>query len=403
MNKKISDVEFVFPKQIDFKSFIKNSPLEPFSNEAVKFLNTFSKILLNNPKVSEYPDLVTLSFFCRKANIMLFKEKYTNPDVLRLGIGLVFHIAPSNVAVNFFYSLVSGLLSGNLNIIRLPSILFEQVNIICEVIEKISEDPIHNSITSKIVLIRYDSSSSATSFFSSICDARVIWGGNETIQKVRENKIPPRSFDLTFADRYSLCVINANKYVKENSPEKIARSFYNDTYLFDQNACTAPHLIIWLGTNKNVDESKIIFWESLHKLLKKEYKVQPIIAVDKLSSFYNQSINMSNIEKIETPDNLIWRIKLEKLSKNIDQYKCNSGYFSEYHANSLNEIEGIIDKSYQTLSYYGMSNDELNKFVKESKVKGIDRIVPIGRTSEFSLTWDGYDLIAKLSRVCQIT
>ena len=168
MKKKTSDVEFVFPKQVDFESFVENAPLEPFSDEIVAFLNQFSKILFKSSKLKEYPDLVTLSFFCRKANIMLLKKKYNDPSILRLGIGLVFHIAPSNVAVNFAYSLVSSLISGNFNIVRLPSLPFEQVNIICEVLSKIDKDPIYNFITSRIVLVRYDRSSSATKFFSSI-------------------------------------------------------------------------------------------------------------------------------------------------------------------------------------------------------------------------------------------
>ena len=31
--------------------------------------------------------------------------------------------------------------------------------------------------------------------------------------------------------------------------------------------------------------------------------------------------------------------------------------------------------------------------------KGIDRVVPLGRTLDFSLNWDGYDLIYSMSRV----
>ena len=30
--------------------------------------------------------------------------------------------------------------------------------------------------------------------------------------------------------------------------------------------------------------------------------------------------------------------------------------------------------------------------------RGVDRIVPIGRTMDFSLMWDGYDLIRSMSR-----
>ena len=31
--------------------------------------------------------------------------------------------------------------------------------------------------------------------------------------------------------------------------------------------------------------------------------------------------------------------------------------------------------------------------------RGVDRIVPVGRTLDFALVWDGHDLIRELSRV----
>ena len=56
----------------------------------------------------------------------------------------------------------------------------------------------------------------------------------------------------------------------KNAPEKIAVGFYNDTYLFDQNACTAPHLIIWLGNDENIEIAKeyfgIIFTKWLNQI-----------------------------------------------------------------------------------------------------------------------------------------
>ena len=83
------------------------------------------------PEVRHYPDVVTFAFFCRKANLLhLQKEHATNS--LRLGRGLVFHIAPSNVPVNFAYSLICGLLSGNNNIVRLPGKQFRQVDLIVD-------------------------------------------------------------------------------------------------------------------------------------------------------------------------------------------------------------------------------------------------------------------------------
>jgi len=402
MHKSFNEIEFIFPKEIDIEAFAEKSSFEPYSEEVVNYLDILSKELNKDANIRVYPDVATFAFFCRRANILSIKNKNPLGDILRLGRGLLFHIAPSNVAVNFAYSLVSGLLAGNLNVVRVPSKNFDQIEIISKAIENVSKKLEHEFISSRIALVRYDRTSSATSYFSSICDVRIIWGGNETILDIRKNKIPPRSFDITFADRYSLCAINANEFINEKSPNKIAQGFYNDTYLFDQNACTAPHLLVWLGTKDNVNKSKRIFWDSLYEFVKLNYKVQPVIAVDKLTSFYNQSVYMNQITKSVTPDNLIWRVELPHLLKNIDEYRCSSGYFSEYHATSLSEINNIIDRKYQTLAYYGISKDKLIEFMKYEKPMGIDRIVPIGKTSDFSFNWDGVDLIKTLSRVIEI-
>ena len=402
MKKNNKEIEFLFPKDFNIDKFNDILSIEPFADKAINFLDTLSKFLLNDKISKTFPDVITFAFFCRKGNILKLKEKYININDIRLGIGTIFHVAPSNVPVNFVYSLLCGILAGNKNIVRVPSKHFEQIEIIINAIKNISKDPDHKIFSEGIVLVRYDHQSNITKYLSSICDVRVIWGGNQTITDIRKNVLPARAFDITFADRYSFCVIDANEYVNEEKKDIIAREFYNDTYLFDQNACTAPHLIVWLGDKKNVRTSKNIFWEKLHKLVSAQYEIQPVIAVDKLTALYNHSINSENIKKEISEDNLISRVQLEKLSKNIDKYKCTSGYFTEFHAKSLADLSKIVNRKYQTLAYYGLKKSDLEFFIKDLKPSGIDRIVPIGKTMDFSLTWDGYNMIQTLSRIIEI-
>ena len=54
------------------------------------------------------------------------------------------------------------------------------------------------------------------------------------------------------------------------------------------------------------------------------------------------------------------------------------------------------------MSYYGFNEDFLIDFIQNDTPQGIDRIVPIGKTMDFSLIWDGYDLIETLSRKIEI-
>ena len=55
------------------------------------------------------------------------------------------------------------------------------------------------------------------------------------------------------------------------------------------------------------------------------------------------------------------------------------------------------DKRCQTIGYIGDKNVVLPLI--QSGVKGIDRVVPMGKTMDFDLIWDGYDLSSFLTRI----
>jgi len=399
MQQYLDDIKFLFPENLSLGEIKNSHPDEVFSDEAIAFLNALSAALMHNPEVRRYPDVVTFAFFCRKANILALKKEYTTNQI-RLGRGIVFHVAPSNVPVNFAYSLVTGILSGNINLVRVPSKEFPQIEIICQGIEQILSSPEYSRFADRIYLFRYARQSEATAVFSSICDVRIIWGGDDTIASIRKSPIPSRAYDVTFADRYSFCIINADVYIAEQHPDKVAMDFYNDTYLFDQNACSSPHLVVWTGQPQNISKAKDVFWDSLQKVLdKKQYFTPDVIAVNKLNALYLQAVGRS-VHKEVTADNRLWRVSWDSLPDNMDTYRCAGGYFIEYIARSLDEIEHIVNRKYQTMAYYGFDKTSLAQFIKTKKLNGIDRVVPIGKTTDFSLTWDGYDLIRSLSREC---
>ena len=39
--------------------------------------------------------------------------------------------------------------------------------------------------------------------------------------------------------------------------------------------------------------------------------------------------------------------------------------------------------------------------VIDNRLRGIDRIVPVGRAMDIGIIWDGYDIISMLSRIVQ--
>lgn len=73
-----------------------------FSSERINYLDTLSKNIKNDKRSRLYPDLLTLAFFMRRANMELNAKRFKPAENIYLrGRGVVFHIAPSNVAANF--------------------------------------------------------------------------------------------------------------------------------------------------------------------------------------------------------------------------------------------------------------------------------------------------------------
>ena len=390
----------LFPKHIDWDKFTAYHPDVPFSDEVIEFLNALSGVLMKDRQTRLYPDAITFAYFCRKANLLKLKTQYVREGELRLGRGVLFHITPSNVPINFGYSLVAGLLAGNANIVRVSSKQFPQVDLIIKHLHELMESGQYDDVANCIALVRYDRTSDASAYFSSVANVRVIWGGDATIQTIRQNALPARSFDVCFADRYSIAAIRPSAVLNATDADmkKLAEAFYNDTYLFDQNACSAPHIIFWMNENGNVEEAKERFWTAVHEHVAAKYQLQAVMSVDKLTAFYRQAVCM-DIKTEEMPDNVVVRADLKEVPMNIEDFRCACGYFSEKTIASLDEIAPLVTIKYQTLGYYGFEREEMVEFVRKNRILGLDRIVPIGETTAFALTWDGYNLIDTFTRI----
>lgn len=371
---------------------------KPFDETVVEFLNALSKKLMTAPAARAFPDVVTLGFWLRKSSVLALRERFAT-DGQTVGRGVAFHIAPSNVPVNYAYSLFTGLLCGNANIVRIPSKDFPQVSVINDAIRRTLEEPGFADLAPYITLVRYERSGEINDYFSARCDVRVIWGGDQTIAELRKSPIPPRATEITFADRYSLAVIDSDAYVSDEHKERITSDFYNDTYLSDQNACTSPRVVVWTGSR--IAEAKGQFWKELRQLTASKYQFQTIQGVDKLSQLYVAAAEYGGISREPETDNLLYRIHVKELTPELMDYRGNSGYFYEYDCNDIMELKRFCNDTHcQTIGYVG--DAAMLAPLLESGVKGVDRVVPIGHTMDFDLIWDGYNLVEQLTRKISI-
>ena len=359
--------------------------------EAVALLAETARILLKDTEVRRYPDVVTWAFWCREASVRSRMSVYLGER--RRGRGMVFHIAPSNVAVNFAYSFVAGLLAGNANVVRLPSRDFRQTALICNALRMALERV--PTLRPYVIFVRYGHERAVNDVLSALCTTRVIWGGDAAIRELRHSELPPRANEITFADRYSVAVFDADAYLAAEDKERLAKAFFNDTYLTDQNACSAPCLVVWRGAR--VEEAREVFWQELHREVQQHYELQPVQAVDKLTQLALLA-DAYEVRLRAMPDMLITRAELGGLDAGVPAYRMHSGFFMEYCVQDLSEIVPICGSRCQTVVYYGIDPEEIRALVDQYHMAGVDRIVPVGESMAFSLVWDGIDLIRTMSR-----
>ena len=377
----------------------KISPVRPlFDEKVVSFLDDVSKEIMRDREARAYSDVITFAFWIRKASVLKLKERFAaKDDMVRMGKGVIFHISPSNVPINFAYSLVSGLLTGNVNVVRVPSKTYQQVRIVTSAINRVLET--YPEMRLFIICIQYVKDRSVNDFLSAMCDLRIVWGGNQTIADLRKSPLSPRSGEITFADRYSLAVIDSDRYISIDNKEKVAEDFYNDTFVSDQNACTSPRIVIWMG--KHIEEAKQVFWKTEHEYAKERYHFQSIQGINKLMACCTVAVAIPDAKVLPHTDNLIVRVQVQELAENLMEYRDNRGYFYEYDCKDILELWPLCnDKRCQTIAYLG--DKELFQPLLRSGVKGIDRIVPMGKTMDFDLVWDGNQLPSMMTRTIAV-
>lgn len=403
-----------FTQNKDLLSHAEDFKVKPaFDSEVIDFLSCLSKTIFGMAEAKLYTDVISFAFYIREQSILKLKQRFiADPSlseestdhklnsIINVGRGVAFHITPSNIPVNFAYSMITGLLTGNINILKIPSKEFAQVALLIKAINQtLAKYP---NLKRYIFLLSFAHDQDVSSYFSSICDLRIIWGGDQTVNLFRSFPLKPRAAEVCFADRYSVAMINSEAYFSlaadsddHADTDRFIRNFYNDTYLNDQNACSSPVFLIFTGDRR--DECSEDFYNRLHDFVESHYSLASITCVNKLEKSYLASANIDDLEIIQGVDNFITRIKIHKISNEIFKFKGNCGLFFEYSCADLSEIIPLIDNTKcQTIAYLG-DMDKIRKIVA-CGIKGVDRVVPIGQTLDFDLIWDGYNLFNSFTR-----
>jgi Acyl-CoA reductase (LuxC) len=403
-------IEMLLPQQRmiaieELRSLLTSSATaEPFHASVVDAAIDLSQRIFHDQEARRYPELLALAYWMRKAEINRLTTQFHS---LRLDHrvltprGLVFHLPPRNVDTIFVYSWLLAALTGNRSVVRLSPQRSESTSILLRLLRETLAEAAYPA-SGSTTIVSYGHEKEPTEMLSALCDVRVIWGGDQTVEIIRRSPLLPHAKEITFPDRYSLSTIRADTYASlpEEKRDNLAIQFFNDSFWFDQLACSSPRLIVWCGTGSETRSASTDFFHRVAGCVEHHRYVLPAAASMQKLVYTCSAILNSPVEECRRYKGLTV-LTLGSLA-GFQRSHPGGGLFFEAHLESLLELTAFLGRRDQTLTWFGFTPDELHALVRSLNGSAIDRIVPIGQALQFHRFWDGNDLLQEFCRCVYI-
>lgn len=364
----------------------------PFAPELVDFCHAVSRALFADPRARRHPELVPLASFLRRASVSALADEFAaaqgGADVVQVPRGLAFHVPPSSVDTMFVYSLAVSLLVGNRNVVRLSQRRTETTEVLVDALNACAAE--HPAVARSLAVVSYGHEREPSALLSAAADVRVIWGGDATVETIRALPLAPHATELLFGDRFSFAAIAA-----DTPEDDLPRRLFNDAYWFDQRGCSSPRLVVGVGDGA-WERLEVLFDGLRDEVATRGYELELGAAMAKRVFAYGALADRP-VRRFLAPSNELTVVELDTLD-GFDRTHPGAGLFFAAVVDGLEALAPFVARKDQTLTVSGFAGDEVAAFVRAVNGRGVDRIVPFGEALTFGRYWDGYDLLAELTR-----
>jgi hypothetical protein len=374
---------------------------EPFAPARMDTLARLSSALLADPDLRRDPASVSLAYWLRRAQLARLAEEHarraaTEPDVVRVPVGRVLHLAPSNVDTLFVYSWALAYLCGNASVVRLSQESSLVVEALLRVIDSVASEDGELRASNRFVTYGHDDA--ITLALSAWCAHRVIWGGDQTVAAIRSLPLPSHASERAFGSKYSFAVIDAARYgaAPENERARVASGFFNDLFWFDQMACSSPHVVFWIGAPEATETAAGDFERALQVEVGRRRFEPPVSSAVHRRSYAFGMAASADVRVVLEHHGFVGVHVRDRSS--LDKDVCGGGLFRHVPLARLSEVLPFVDEGDQTLTHWGLDRNALRDFAVAAGARGLDRVVPIGEALAFDVVWDGFHLIDDMLR-----
>ena len=373
----------------------------PFAPERIETLSRLSAALLADPLLRQDPASVSVAYWLRRAQLLRLAEEHARrlaiePDVLRVPVGRVLHLAPSNVDTLFVYSWALAFLCGNSSVVRVSQDYGQVVAALLRVVTELAREDAELRESNRFVTYAHDDE--ITTALSAWCAHRVIWGGDAAVATIRPLALPSHASERVFGSKYSFAVLDAGRYrdagVEERS--RLASGFFNDLFWFDQMACSSPQVVFWIGTQEIADAAARAFEQALDgEVTRRRFQPTVASAVHRRTFAFGMAATADVRVVLDHPGFVGVHVRDRAA---LDKETCGGGLLRHVAVAGLEDVLPFVDEGDQTLTHWGLEREALHRLARNAGARGLDRLVPIGEALAFDVVWDGYHLIDDMLR-----
>lgn len=306
--------------------------------------------------------------------------------------GIITHWLSGNVPILGLLSLIQGLATKNINILKISKETGMLIPNFLHEISKINVKKSNNrlikgrDICKGIAVVYFDRDNvKAQEYFSKISNIRVAWGGMDAVESVMNTKKQYGTEDVIFGPKKSFAVIDKTQIESEENIDLLCQKLAYDIFQIDQRGCNSPHNVF---IEKNSKLGSKFFAERLSTAMKSLASKSP--------QQYYSSLETLNILKKRTeydmfyeayyPNSLEWTV-LYADNSSIEDACFNRTIFVKTFQN----IDDILNECSHLTQSIGVAMEEkkLIRFARKAALRGVDRFPKIGTMTLYEVPWDG--------------
>ncbi len=377
-------------------------PGEPFGEARRETLAQLSRAILQDAVLRGDAASVALGYWLRRASIdrlaaAHLQRQQAVPDTLHVPAGRVFHVAPGNVDTVFVYSWALSYLCGNVDVVRVST---QQNEVLARLLALLSARMAADAeLAAASRFITYEHDEAVSAALSGWATHRVLWGGDDTVTRLRALPLSPHASERAFASKFSYAAIDAAGYLAADEPgaARLASDFFNDLFWFDQMACSSPHVVAWVGDDDTVARAVSRFDGHLAaEIRRRGHRGTPSHTMQRLNHVFDRACEVPLQADLRQQEFLAVR-RFGALPA-LERDTCGAGLFVHTRAERLADLALQAVERDQTVTHFGFDAETLRDYALRAGARGVDRVVPIGQALAFDPVWDGYDLIGDFLR-----